>query len=316
MSTLYTINVTNNSPSEQDFFFFQKPAQYTGGSQVYSNSIYHQVLQPYKISGATLTFQFLQQYYAGVQTQRHNLVVGQASGSITASQPIDLTTEGEETNNTTEMSVDPSLGLKPPTHTDDVQPGAYRIITPTFNANLKKYNAGLAIKNNATGTIVLSNFINAEPNKNLDCQPQLIFYVQTGSYQAGDVIHFTTSSKGAANCDTTAGFTTFNVDYNPDGSWSVTPVLPPTALYFAGVTQLIGNPDENQVNNINIKNEAGTAIISTGYAGELTNPLVVKNLSSPNLISVKSEYQISISGGDYKGYICTAKDNDSATFSK
>ncbi|NEQ86225.1 MAG: hypothetical protein F6K26_40965 [Moorea sp. SIO2I5] len=316
MSTLYTINVTNHSPSEQDFFFFQKPAVYQGGAQVYSNSIYHQVLQPYKSSGATLTFQFLQQYYAGVQTQRPNLVVGQASGTITANQAIDLAIEGENTNNSTTMSVDPSLGLTPPVHTDDVQEGAYRISTPQFNANLHKYNAGLAIKNSITGTIVLSNFINAEPDKNIDCQPQLIFYVQTGSYQAGDVIHFTTSGRGAAQCDTTDGFTTFDVIYNPDGSWSVTPVLPPTAQYFAGVTQLIANSDGVEVDNINIKNEAGSAIISTGHAAMLTNPLVVNKLSHINAISVNSEYQISITGGDYMGYICTAKTATNATFKK
>jgi len=314
MSTLYTINVTNNSPSEQDFFFFQKPAIYQGGVQIYSNSIYHQVLQPYKSSGAILTFQFLQQYYAGVQTQRPHLVVGQASGFTTASQPIDLTIQGTNTNNSTAMSINPSLGLTPPMHTDGVQESNYRIITPEFDPNLHKYNAGLAIKNTITETIVLSNFINAEPNKNIDCEPQLIFYVQTGSYQAGDVIHVTTSGRGAAECDTTKGITTFDVKYNPDGSWAVTPVVPPTAQYFAGVTQLIADPDGVDVNNINIKNEAGTEIISTAHAPKLTNPLVVNKLSQPDQIFVKSEYQISITGGDYKGYMCTAKDGETATF--
>ncbi len=241
MPTLYTINVENHSLDNQNFYFFQKPAIYSGGQTVYTNSIYSGPLQPYSSSGASLTFQFLQQYYAGAQTSKGTPVVGEASGYTTATQAIELTTAGSSTNNTTQMSVDPSLGLSVPAYTEGVQPGAYRIITPAFNPALKHYNAGLAIKNSQTGSMVLSNFIPAQPSKNIDCQPVLIFYVHTGDYEAGNVINFTTSSVGSAKCDTTQGFTTFNVSYKPDGSWSVT-----TVQQQPGLSQLIGTDQSMQ----------------------------------------------------------------------
>ena len=236
MPTLYTINVTNHSLSPQNFFFFQKPAIYTGGETVYANSIYLQSLQPYSTSGAVLTFYLLQQYYAGAQTASGTPVVGQASGYTTASQPIELTPTSGQTNNCTQMSVTPSLGLSLPAYVDGVQTGAYRIVSPAFDPILKQYNVGLAVKNSETGSVTLSNFITAQPNKNIDCQPVLIFYVQTGDYQAGEVINFTTSSVGSATCDTTPGYTIFNVSYNLDGSWSVT-----TVQEQPGLSQLIGS---------------------------------------------------------------------------
>lgn len=69
MATTITINVQNNSPSLQNFFFFQQPAIYTGGPEVYTNSLYSQALLPYATSGAILTFSLILQDYAGVQQQ-------------------------------------------------------------------------------------------------------------------------------------------------------------------------------------------------------------------------------------------------------
>lgn len=226
MSTLYTINVVNNSLLNQDFFFFQQPAIYTGGSLVYSNSLYHQMLLPSTSSGATLTFQSLQQFYAGAQTQVPQLTVGEASGYTTAIQPIDLTpataSAASPVNNSTLMTVSPALGLSPASPGPaGVQKGAFRITTQTFNSLTQQYNAGMAVKNMVTGDIVLSNFVNAEPNKNIDCQPVMIFYVAVGSYQPGSVINFSESSVTSAVCDATTGFTSFDVTYNPDGTWSV-----------------------------------------------------------------------------------------------
>ncbi|MBD2612739.1 MAG: hypothetical protein RMY62_032075 [Nostoc sp. ZfuVER08] len=237
MSTLYTINLTNESLYDQDFYFFQKPAIYTGSEQVYANSIYHATLQPYSKSGATLTFKFLQQYYAGAQSRQSPPLVGQASGFTTAIQQIDLTSaDGTKTNNSTNMSVDPSLGLSPAVYNPNVESGAYRIITPGFDPELTQYNAGLAVKDVTTGAATLSSYITAEPNKNIDCQPIQIFYVQTGSFEAGNVINFSTSSVGAATCDTTPGYTTFNVTYKIDGSWVVNQAV---AQAQPGLTQLM-----------------------------------------------------------------------------
>ncbi|WP_394847146.1 hypothetical protein LZC95_06710 [Pendulispora brunnea] len=325
MATLYTINVKNDSLQAQNFYFFQKPAVYTGGPQVYSNSIYKQKLLPYANSGSILTFQFLQQYYAGAQTRQHPPVVGQASGFTTSSQAIDLTSATGTGNNTTQMVVDP-LGLSPAINTAGVQPGAFRIISPAFNPVLQQFNAGLAVKDAATGLVTLSNFVTVEPSKNLDCQPVLTFYVQTGDYQAGDVINFTTSSIGAAACDTTPGYTTFNITYNLDGSWTVLP-SGGQAVKVPGLTQLIGRSDlllpsngsgnghvASVPSNTNIKNEAGTSVICTGDAANYNPPFLVTNLSNPTALRVFGEYQVGPMTGPYSGRLCTAINGTTATF--
>ena len=316
MATLYTINVTNNSPNSQDFFFFQAPAVYVGGPTTYSNSIYNQTLQSYSKSGAVLTFELLQQYYAGAQTRQNPPIVGQASGFTTASQPIDLTSSTGGGSNTTQMSVDP-LGLGPAANTAGVQLGAFRIVAPEFNPAVEQYNAGLAVLSNSQ--VVLSNFVTVQPNQNIDCQPVLIFYVQTGSYESGEVINFSTSSIGAAECDTTAGYTTFNVSYNADGTWTVQPDTS-AALRFAGLTQLIGRANSPAVAaiglsvNTSIKNEAGTSVLCTGSTSNYTPPFQVTNLDHPAALKVRSEYQVGPTNGPFRGRMCTAITGNTATF--
>ena len=223
MSTLITINVTNNSVFTQNIFFFQEPARYVGGHEVYSNSLYTNTLQPYDNSGAVSTFSVLLQYYAGVQQQVTPPQIGQPSGYESAIRPIDLTpAAGAPTNNTTNMTLTPSLGLSLPTSSNGPLPGSFRIVTPAFNPGLTPYNAGSAVQR-LGGGIILSNFVTAQPSQNIDCQPILKFYVSTGSYLPGTVMDFTNSSATAALCDASTGFTTFNVIYNVDGTWTVTP---------------------------------------------------------------------------------------------
>jgi hypothetical protein len=224
MSTIYTINVTNNSTANQDFFFFQAPAIYTGGPTVYANSLYSSLLQPYASSGTVLTFEMNVQYFAGAQTQTAAPTVGHVSGGSTSSQPVNLApASGTGTNDATNMSVDP-LGLSPAYSLAGVQPGAFRIVAPTYNPNSDgNFNIGSAIQNAAGGPATISNFVVAQPSQFVDCQPVLVFYVQTGSYQAGQVINFSSASTLAASCNTTTGHNTFNVTYNVDGTWSVNP---------------------------------------------------------------------------------------------
>jgi hypothetical protein len=223
MATTITINVTNNSPTPQSFFFFQQPAIYFGGAQVYTNSLYTAPLLPYATTGAVLSFTMMLQYYAGVQQQIAPPVVGQPSGQLGASQAIGLTPTpgGQPTANTTNMSVSPSLELSAPVSTVGPQPGSFRIVTPTYNSTLAAYNAGSAVQT-SQGEVTLSNFVTAQPNINLDCQPVIKFYVGTGIYAAGTVINFTQSSVYAALCDATADGTSFNVSYNSAGTWTVT----------------------------------------------------------------------------------------------
>lgn len=326
MSTLYTINVTNNSISPLNFYFFQKPAAYVGGPKVYSNAIYNGQLNPYSSSGSILTFQFLQQYYAGAQTAVSTPTVGSASGYTTSAQPIDLTPQSSgKTNNCTNLSVNP-LGLSPAASADGVMAGAYRIVTPPFNPQTTPINAGLAIKSTAGGTYVLSNFVQALPQENIDCQPVVQFYVAVGGYQAGQVINFSTSSIGSALCDATTGFTTFNVNYEMDGSWTVQPVVATAeSVRFAGLTQLIGAPQHllqgstilaDMEKNVDIRNEAGSASVSTGNTADFNaNPIVVSSLSDADKIVVDREYQLKY-GDRTVGTMCIANNGNSASFKR
>ncbi|WP_210262048.1 hypothetical protein [Bradyrhizobium aeschynomenes] len=77
-----------------------------------------------------------------------------------------------------------------------------------------------------------------------DCQPDTIFYVQTGNYPPGTVVNATDASINAAVCDATSGCTTFSVTYNADGSWTVQAMASPGGV--DGQLDL-PEPDEAQV---------------------------------------------------------------------
>lgn len=319
MATTITINVTNNSPYLQNFYFFQQPAQYSGGQQVYTNSLYTQALLPYKTSGAVLSFTMILQYYAGVQQQVAPPIIGQPSGQLAAIQPINLTPAagGQPTNNTTSMTVQPSLGLSPAVSTTGPQTGSFRIITPTFNPMLSNYNAGSAVQS-LSGAVTLSNFVTAQPNNNLDCQPVIMFYVQTGTFTPGTVMNFTNSSINAAICDATQGFTTFNVSYNIDGTWTVQNMV--KSMLASGEEGLIERSVQSSglivpQPNAQVMNEAGTGVRSTGNAANFNKPITVTNLNAPGNISQFSEYQVGPTGGPYQGVMCTQIAGTTAIFS-
>ncbi|QFS51766.1 hypothetical protein [Nostoc sphaeroides] len=322
MSTLYTINIVNNSGDFKQFFVFQKPAIYTGGQKIYSNSVWSCGISPGV--GSSATFLMLQQYYAGLQQQIKPPNVGEASGYSSAIQPINLTPKPPDTTtkNTTSMilpSESSGLGLTPTINTPEVQTGAFRIITPTFEPAVTPYNVGLASQT-PMGNVILSNFIVAQPNQDIDCQPIVQFYVQTGTYQPGTVINFTSSSKNAAVCDATTGFVTFLVVYNSNGTWAVTE---------SGPTRLMGQPrisasaqtHDSAVFSSNapalkaeIKNEAGRAVICTGFAANFNAPVTVQNLSNPGVIHLNSEYQVGPTDGPYVGRMCINIAGNEATF--
>jgi hypothetical protein len=325
MATLFQINIVNNSSSFQNFYVFQKPAAYTGGQQVYSNSLWNQGILPSAQGGSSATFLSLQQFYAGVQQQITPPVVGGVSGYSSAIQAIGLTPAagGAPTNNTTTMIISPGLGLSPPTSTTGPQTGAFRIITPQYNPTVTPYNAGSASQS-PSGIVTLSSFIVAQPLQNIDCQPVVQFYVQTGTYTPGTVINFTTSSSNAALCDATTGFVSFNVIYNVDGTWSVTPMA---ATQVMGESRAFAQAQaqaqaQNSATlslsaptpNADIKNEAGTAVICTGYAANFNTPVTVQNLSAPGVIHLNSEYQVGPTGGPYTGRSCTNVAAGAATF--
>jgi hypothetical protein len=220
MPTLLTINVKNNQPQTQNFYFFQQPAIYTGGFQVYSNSLYTDAIGNYDDTGGILTFQVNLQYYAGFQQSNSPPAIGSSSGFASASRAIELTPkDGSQKNNSTNATVEP-IGLSVPKYTEGVQPGAFRIATPSF-VSPPYYNVGSAVE--IKGGIVLSNFVQANPLSNTDCQPILKYYVQTGSYTPGNVMNFTQSSIRAALADFTAGYAVYNVTLERDGTWTSKP---------------------------------------------------------------------------------------------
>jgi hypothetical protein len=216
MSTLLTINVKNLESATQNFYFFQQPAIYTGGAQVYSNSLFSQSLGNYGDTGSILTFQVNLQFYAGIQQAHSTPQVGQSSGYSSASRAIDLAPASGTANDWTTASVSP-LGLTAPTVGTGVQAGAFRITTPQYSPPAI-YNIGSAVE--ANGGIVLSNFVVANPSNNTDCQPILKYYVQTGTYTPGTVMDFTASSVNAALCDFTGGHSVVDVTLNANGSWA------------------------------------------------------------------------------------------------
>ncbi|MDI1364898.1 MAG: hypothetical protein PSX79_08545 [bacterium] len=215
MSTLLTINVTNLESATQGFYFFQQPAVYTGGTEVYSNSLYAQSLGNYAATGAILTFQVNMQFYAGIQQANTPPAVGSSSGYASASRAVDLAPASGTANDWTTATVSP-LGLSQPTAGVGVQPGAFRITTPSYQPPAI-YNVGSAVEVN--GGITLSNFVMANPANNTDCQPILKYYVQTGNYTPGTVMDFTASSVNAAVCDFTGGHSIIDVTLNADGTW-------------------------------------------------------------------------------------------------
>jgi len=221
MPTPITIHVRNNSKFAQNFFVFQKPASYIGGQQVYCNSLYMRALPPHVGSGIILTFSVAPQVYAGVQRQTSPPIVGAPSGQSAVFQAIDLTpASGPPTNNATTMTSSPSLSLSQPVFQPGVQTGAFRITTSMFNPANENYNVGSAVQTLA-GDITLSSFVTAQPSSNQDCQPVSIFYVQTGSYSSGMVMNFSSAAPTAATCDATSGYSTFDVHYNANGTWTV-----------------------------------------------------------------------------------------------
>ncbi|MGH8761662.1 MAG: hypothetical protein ACREUR_00330 [Nitrosospira sp.] len=319
MSTLFTINIQNNSSAFQNFYVFQQPAIYVGGPQVYTNSLWSQGVLPSSEGGSSATFMMLQQFYAGVQQQINLPAVGGVSGYSSAIQAIGLTPAagGSPTNNTTSMIISPALGLTPPVNTTGPQAGSFRIITPAFNPTVTPYNAGSASQS-PSGAVILSNFVVAQPNQNIDCQPVLQFYVQTGTYTPGMVINFSTSSVNAALCNATTGFVSFNVSYNIDGTWSVTSSAAPKVMgqprTQAQAHRSALSLSADAQNNADIKNEAGTAVICTGYAANFNVPVTIQGLSNPGVIHLHNEYQVGPSGGPYTGRICTNIAGGVATF--
>ncbi|MDW5550202.1 hypothetical protein [Methanosarcina sp.] len=225
MSTEYKITVVNDSPYPQDFYFFQQPAEYVGGINVFTNSIGQGRLlgnSATELNKDQLLFKFEQQYYAGAQEQKKTPVIGEAQVNPVSQVQIDLAPNSGQTNDCTTLITDEGVvHLSDPAVPDSgVQKGAFRIKTKSFNPAQKKYNIGLS-STDSDGEYRLSSFIEAQPNQYTDVKPKLKFYVSVGTFTPGTVVDFTTSSASAAECDANDGTLKFKVTYKLDGTWDV-----------------------------------------------------------------------------------------------
>lgn len=218
MSTLLTINIQNSQAEAANFYVFQEPANYEGGSHVYSNAIWSGYLGNNVTTGGSLTFQTNLQFYAGIQQSHTMPRIGQSSGFASAIQPVDLATNGQVTQDSVTATLSP-LGLSIPVNEAGVQGGAFRINVPAFSPPAV-YTVGSAMQVVGQG-VVMSNFVIARPNNYVDCQPILKFYVATGDFTATTVMNFTQASRTAALCDFTGGATEYDVMLNVDGTWTV-----------------------------------------------------------------------------------------------
>jgi hypothetical protein len=225
MPSSISIQVLNLASTSKSFFCFQHPAIYwntvPSSPDVFVNCLYAQPLPPSAPPGIW-DFSVLAQNYAGVQQQDPvPPMIGVSSGPLPVGQAIELTAPPGQppANNTTAMTVSPSLGLSVPTSTSGPPVGAFRIVTPYFNATQIVCNAGSALQ--LGSTIAMSSFIWARTDSNIDCQPSFIFYVQTGFSNAGTVIDFASVSANAAICDAASGYTWFQVSYTPEGTWEI-----------------------------------------------------------------------------------------------
>lgn len=213
MANPWTINVTNNTRSARDFFLFQQPAEFTGGAQVFSNSLASETLPSQASSGAILTFQVSRQLYAGIQGASDRPQVGQPSGNSSAFRPIDLSPG----NCWVTATVDPPR-LGQPINGQGIQPGMFRITTPAYQPSTL-INVGSAVHVN--GELILSSFIEARPYTNVDCRPSGQFYIGVGGNARGTVVAFAPSRSRAALCDFNGGKTAINVVFNADETWTV-----------------------------------------------------------------------------------------------
>lgn len=69
--------------------------------------------------------------------------------------------------------------------------------------------------------------------------------------------------------------------------------------------------------NVQILNEAGTAVIANGVTNNFQEEEVeVTNIDNPDVIKLDSEYQLNPAQGNRVGTICTAKYGNTAGFKK
>jgi hypothetical protein len=231
----YTVNIQNDSSITQYFIMFQETSTYNVSYIQQSTILDAGELGPFSSSGAILTFSVEQDIYAGVKSIADNAaslpsspaavgfeLAGFAASQSSAYQLMQLTGTSNPTNSTA-MSFSP-LGLSRPTNDPSMASNTFGIVVPVYTPpSPNPYCCGLAIvKDNLK--VILSNFVQANPNQTIKCTPSPIFYVAMGNLSQGTLIDdYGTLLKGAAKCDFTTGAKTITLTYNCDGTFTVKP---------------------------------------------------------------------------------------------
>ncbi|GAB2186111.1 hypothetical protein [Roseibium sp. LAB1] len=232
MASQYQIIIQNLSNTTVSFYAFQQQAGFTNSGAnltVQSSSLATGALAPHATSGSQLTFGFDTQVYAGAVST--NTQSGMANFNVlisfsnvqnvvsqtSAVQPIDLTPATGQSNNHTNLSLNP-LGLSSAAYQSGPLPGNFGIQVPAFTpAPTPDLFCGCAAINQ-NGGITLSSFVAPQPNSQLGCAPLPIYFVKVGSHAVGEIITYDTSQ--SARCDFSQGYSVFNVAYNADGTFT------------------------------------------------------------------------------------------------
>lgn len=235
MAAQYKIIVKNMASNNASFYAFQRQAGFTGsgsGATVCSSSLATGQLAPNANSGAQLEFGFDTQVYAGAvcRNPTTSFIVLSANAFAStafntaslsaAAQPISLTAAGTNTSaNYTNLSLAP-LGLSAPYNQSGLSVGCFGFKVPTFApSDVQDLYCGCAMLNQ-DDSIVLSSFVSPQPSSQLYCAPQPIFYIKIGAIPVGQIITYDTGNAG--QCDFTSGARVISVQYNPDGTFTVT----------------------------------------------------------------------------------------------
>jgi hypothetical protein len=93
------------------------------------------------------------------------------------------------------------IALTPPVFNSNVPVGAFRIVVPSYDSNSETYYVGTGLQSQS-GLVILTTYIVANPNTQVDVTPTTTFYVAIGNYKTGQQIPSQISSYG--KCDTSA----------------------------------------------------------------------------------------------------------------
>ncbi|ACM30161.1 hypothetical protein MOV66_03180 [Agrobacterium sp. SHOUNA12C] len=238
MAQAFKIIIKNDGSQDNYFSLVQVVSTFSGAAAVFSSCLDCQFLRRYSEAGTTLSIPLDQQIYAGAQeimpsktgkiamdtTLLAPSLAALAKSQTSSVQKVTLTPKnGGNVNNYTNMLVDP-VGLTPAIFNAGVPSGAFCISVPPYTPPVPSYTVGNSIINE-DGSVILSSFISAPPNVNVQIGVLQIYYITAAQYSVGSAMTYDTYSKviaTAAKCDFTTGYTTCNVTYNADGTFKVT----------------------------------------------------------------------------------------------